>query len=718
MHELRDEMPEMAAKIEGLSWVEDGIARRSEFNAVRGLIRLAHAGYAQKLLEEPWVVDGRNYPALESLWYLVVNNPDTLTKIMSHPTISDGITDQEAKVVAVLYEIHDPDLLDKLLDPEQVSLEERTITLPLAGVTELTIIRTRPGLDHTMDSLEHSARSIEEFMGIPFPRRQVIYLLAQIPEESGGLNFGTHVSVAVDEQAQSREWMLELIAHEAGHYYWDSPPNWVAEGASHVIASVASNTLEGTLLSEPCEFTQHIAGLLDLLNGPNPPPGCDWCNYSLGERFFRDLYRNMDETTFRQAFRRLYLHTEFNLSGDECSDDTSICHVKEAFLTLSLEETVPIVERVIARWYDGTGSYDFLSIHGAPVEVDIPVMEGRIEGAYLSFSSGGTPISVITAEPGRSSIVYINLEYSYQTSSGLDFLPIEIVLTYEDGFEFLRKRSNLSVLYPDTRWTHNVGINYETALGRYWVHAYWGEQKIAETTFEIVPAPDPYSIRGVVTGPDGPLPAFIVLEAFRGEENFWVRAKLDGTFEIVASTGIFQLQVEVPVQKPDGRIQNVFVGWYDGKGGITTVPTEAAEIVVDEEDVEGIEIMLPSASYAKFWGQITGPDDLQPAGQIALVAKRGEESIWIDTEPYASFNVGMPTGSYILEIRVRSSSEWHFLGWYDGIRSITTDPDKAFEVVIDDADVNRIEITLPKAPQDLLCPSGASRSTQTGRCGS
>ena len=138
------------AKIGDLPWVEDGIDR-GEFNAVRGLILLVDTGHTARVLEEPWVVEGRNYPALESLRFLAANDPETLDKIMSHPTISDGVTDQEAKILATLHRV-DPDLLGKLLDPEQVTLEERTITLPLAGETELTIIRTRPGVDRTMGS--------------------------------------------------------------------------------------------------------------------------------------------------------------------------------------------------------------------------------------------------------------------------------------------------------------------------------------------------------------------------------------------------------------------------------------------------------------------------------------------------------------------------------------------------------------------------------------
>ena len=71
------------------------------------------------------------------------------------------------------------------------------------------------------------------------------------------------------------------------------------------------------------------------------------CHYSLGERLFHDLYRNVDETTFRLAFRRLYL-----LSQDDDPHDgrngtkLTICHVRGSFTTDVSKETA---ENVIAR---------------------------------------------------------------------------------------------------------------------------------------------------------------------------------------------------------------------------------------------------------------------------------------------------------------------------------------------------------------------------------
>ncbi len=586
LDELRDNMPELAMKIEDLPWVKDGIARRAEFDAVRGLIRLAHAGYAQKLLEEPWVVDGRNYPALESLWYLVVNNPDTLTNIMSHPTISDGITDQEANIVAILHSAFEySDLLDKLLDPEQVTVEERTITLPLAGQMGLSIIRTRPEVNDAMDLLELAIRSIEEFMGFPFPNRHVIYLFHAEPKKSDGLIFGNHVSLGPN-QANVGDWFLNLLTHEAGHYYWGGGlPRWIEEGGAVLMESMVTNMLQGPLEISPCS-ARNIAELEELYSSRLHHRHI--CHYSLGERLFRDLYRNVDDTTFRLAFRRLYLHTLFNIPGDECDDyRKTICHVKEAFTYYVPEEKKATIEKVIARWHDGTELFDLSYLDDTPVEPDIAAIDGRIEEAYLSYSFDGPPVSVITAEPNRSPALYIQLEFSYRHSSGFESLPIEVVLSFEDGFEIFRTQTDMQLPARDTRRTHFVGIPSPGSLGRYWVHVYSGEQKIAEVVFEAVAAPDAYNIRGVVVWSDGQPRQRVALHAIRGEEGFWVEAGPDGTFDVVVSSGSFVLEVFLL-----SGTEWHSVGWYDGAGGITTDPSQAFEVIVDDADVEGIKFML------------------------------------------------------------------------------------------------------------------------------
>ena len=455
-------MPELARRIERLPWIQDGIEAVQELHAAIGLIFLADAGHAARLIEEPWVVEGRNYAALEALSVLKSNTPETLDKIMSHPTVGDGITDQEAKVLASLttaanpvgYLLEDADLLDKLLDPEQVLLEERTITLPLAGETDITIIRTRSGSDRTMDFMEHSVRSIEEFMGLPFPRRQAVYLFVDAP--GGGINLDTHVQIRASEQLTSGESMFNLVAHETSHYYWKGLPSWLSEGAATFMESVVEDTLHRPPDTEPCLLAQTIAEFETLESDPTSFDYYD-CEYSLGTNLLYELYQNMDDTTFRLAFRRLYLHTSFSVSDGECEDfGTTICHVREAFSAYVPEETKSVVEDVITRRY------------------------------------------------GRTDL-------------------------------------------PDA------------------------------------------NIRGVVTGADGRSPGRVALTFSRGGQGPRVEVASDGTFEIEVESGTYILVVRIAVGS-----ELVFVGWYDGKGGITTDPSQAFKVMVEGVDVEGIDIRLPA----------------------------------------------------------------------------------------------------------------------------
>ena len=602
-------MPELATRIWDLPWVEDGIDR-VEFNAFRGLIRLAGAGHLEDLLEEPWVLEGRNYPALESLGYL--GRTGELDRLMSHPSIADGVTDQEAKIIATIHSLVDPDLLDKLLDPEQVTVEERTITLPLAGETELTIIRLQPGLDDTMDILEHAVRGIEGFMGLPFPRRQVIYTFEGGRKGPVAENHGTHVSFSVEER--DRSYLLEVISHEAAHYYWRRGPGWITEGAATFLELVVeypidgqpcpitarwgrpcADPLEGRADERPCPIARNIAEF-EAVTDPYHPRLCGTyghCFYALGERIFRDLHRNMDEINFRQAFRRLYLHTVFE-PANECGDDYNwwMCHIREAFITYASQETAAI-EKVIARWHDGIEPHGLSFIDDTPVNPEIAVINGQIEGAYLSLSKGGLPVSALTPtlELQNTYRIFMNLDFSYGHAGGLVDLPIEFALYYEDGFAYQGYPTHVSLPAGEGRKTAHLELNYQPAVGRHWVQVYWGDQKIAEATFEVLDvliSPDVYSISGVITDTEGHPLETIILFAKRGQNELSTFTGPEGDFGFQAgSFGSFIIEVAVPGDRD-------FVGWYDGSGGITTDPSRAFEIIVDGGDVTGIDIVLPT----------------------------------------------------------------------------------------------------------------------------
>ncbi len=589
--QLRKMNPELAAKIIALPWIGDGIGR-AEYDAVRGLTRLARAGLADDLIEQSWVVEGRNYPALQSLWYLSQDSKK-LIRVMTHPNFNDGITEQEAKILATLHPVEDWKVLDALLDADLVTLEERSTTLPLAGEIELTIIRTSPRIAYAMDSLERAVHNIEGFMGLPFPIRHVIVLFDNALSPLGR-NYDTYISVSIDELSKNKESAVALLAHEAGHYYWTGRPYWYSEGAAHIMAAVAKGTLQGRLISGGCGQTQSI---VEFEHFTSSSPEVHDCHYSLGERLFRDLHRRMGDTIFRQAMRRLYLHTLSDEVPDECdkSGNEMICLVKEAITTHAPEEKEADVEKVTARWYDIPVPHDPSWIESIPVKAEFTGIVGRIEDAYISLAAGGVPVSLVTIGPSRNPQVYLNLDYSYAITEEEQSLPIDVELYRKSGSKIHRVLTALSLLpLPGyvTRHSHSIPIPFWRDTGRYWAQVYSGEHKIVEATFVAVPEPDLYSIRGVFTDTEGQPIERIMLWTQRGEERYFVSSRADGTFDMQVPSGTYILTVHVP--KITGQSAHFFfVGWYGGNGSMTTDPSQAFEVKVDAADVEGIDMTLP-----------------------------------------------------------------------------------------------------------------------------
>ena len=422
-------------------------------------------------------------------------------RVMAHPAISDGITDEEAKIVATLRAVseHNPDLVDTLLDPDKVTLEERTINLPLAGDVQLTIIRTQAGAERTMDLLEEAVRAVEEFMAAPFPQPQVTYLFEEAAGGSSlGTNFRTNITSRpkVDEDGYSEESAFRHIVHETSHYYWTGNKKWINEGAATFIETIATNATTGELIAPektPCAYASNIAALesLDLEKG-SPEFSC---NYSLGERLFHDLYRSLGENAFRRGFRNLYLLSQADNPGDGCAGtDLDICHVGAAFKTGSTPDVAATVDRVIARWYHGSEPYDTSHQDTDPVDPNLPGVKGMITRVYIVLDKDRyeeTETDRFSAKEVED-WVYLFLHFSYPRIQEEQELRFDVVEFFEDGFAY-RHRNRTSTFKAG--WTgswswFSIGLDPERRKwnpGRYWVYAYHEGQKVAEVEYLVTP---------------------------------------------------------------------------------------------------------------------------------------------------------------------------------------------------------------------------------------
>ena len=489
-----------------MPWVEGGLDE-SEREVVRNLGWIADKDEAVALLivGMPFLktVEPADAAAMRSLQRLVWIKRQDFERVMSHPTLSGGITDRWAKIVAVLYGVsqYNPRLIGTLLDPDQVTMEERAIDLPLAGMVDLAIVRTGPRATRSMDLLEHAVRYAEAFMGAPFPTGYVGWLFGDAVTPSfAGNNFGTHIATLpkydIDDGSHDAESTGVIIAHEVAHYYWSGNTDWVDEGAANLMASVSENARTGQAVgvtNEPCGYARTIADLERL--APSQEDGADsafTCNYALGERLFLDLYRGLSEARFQGGLQNLYLASEVEDDEDtQGGTAVGIDHLKTAF-KVGADIAAPIVDVMAARWYDGSEPYDTSARDTEPVDPALRAVNGRIDQAYVSTIRGGTPGSSFSAKTAKEGVwlfLDIFLEYGDTLAPSRE-VELELVDYFEDGFLFDRRSVSFTAEVTHSagwRWWLPVGVatSGPRATGRYWAYVYHEGRKVAEVEYEV-----------------------------------------------------------------------------------------------------------------------------------------------------------------------------------------------------------------------------------------
>ena len=424
---------EVASSVVSLAWMQDGIDD-VEVKTIeeRSYIADKDAEEALRIVGMPFLetIEPPDISAMESLRQLAAFKPSAFLSVMSHAALRDGISDDVTPIVATLDGVAgtNPDLIDVLLETTRVLLERRIITLPLSGDVVLDIIRTAPGVARSMDLLEHSVRSIEEYMGSPLPTKYVGLLYENaVSGSSAGTNFGTHIAILpkydIDDDSEEAQFSGSTIAHEVAHYYWSGNEDWVDEGAADFIASIVEGARTGQLIgvtNPPCGYASSITELksLGISRG-----GIEFhCNYSLGERLFVDLYLTLGDERFRQGLHALYLGSEMEDDADDRrGTSVGIEQIREAFRSDDGAEST-----VIARWYNGTEPYDLSRLNSSPVDPGLIGINGRIDEAYIVARTDGPPVSDFSAQ-NVTDRVYLTLKYSYQVSGATREVPLEIV---------------------------------------------------------------------------------------------------------------------------------------------------------------------------------------------------------------------------------------------------------------------------------------------------
>ena len=342
---------------------------------------------------------------------------DHLRTVMQHPAIQDGITDDEAKIVATLHSVmkYNPDLLNKLLNKKRVHLEERIIELPLAGKTWLTIIRTKTGWQQSMDYLENAVRSIEQFMSSPFPTNHVVLLFenAHDPRAGGGY-FGTHAVLDADlydSAGRSADWRASIIAHEIAHYYWHGhDESWIIEGSAEMLRIITEQHRTG----RPIETYQ--TNCVDLyisdLERMAIERGTDeyrW-KYCLGEQFFIDMYSRLGPSPFRSGMKYYLAHSKKGIRG-----------LVDSFKNTSPPNQAFLVDLVVAKRYGSLVPVGPGFLHASHADPLLPSINGRIENLRLNLRQNDNVYQISSDDPRNS--IRLTVEFTRQANGLFELAP-------------------------------------------------------------------------------------------------------------------------------------------------------------------------------------------------------------------------------------------------------------------------------------------------------
>ena len=246
------------------------------------------------------------------------------------------MTEEEAALIVVLkprrnYDVDSEKFFADLLQGGHVRSE--TISLPLAGEVDLFAVgRSERDLQLTLERMAFAIESMEDFMGSPWPKPDVIVLL-ELESDLGSAALGWHAGSHVVLKRAYRN----LTYHELAHFYAVRRPQWLSEGTAEFLSSYTQDwtgdatSFDTVTLSSL--YRHSIArecaphGAADIQGWIETMPGGTLCTYSLGHLFLTVMYRNLGHEVVSSALREL--HEEAEPPGRVATED----EIYQAFLT-------------------------------------------------------------------------------------------------------------------------------------------------------------------------------------------------------------------------------------------------------------------------------------------------------------------------------------------------------------------------------------------------
>ena len=316
-------------------------------------------------------------------------------QLTGQPWFTDGLDGKEAASIVTLDNVARKSLVlyHDLLETRYV--QHRAVSLPLAGNVDIWVVQGAPpptGED-LLKTVENTARTAEEFLGVPFPTTDIILLVAPPGYGLIGQHRGSHMVLL-----RSAGEVLS-VPHETAHYYFDGDmgPRWLSEGAAEFIEAYVNDQsgvqsladrLAELVLSSRClnelglENIRHYQYYLE----SEGPIFHDVCAHEMGEVLLLSLYHDMGEEALASALADLYLSE----LGIEYPDGGSM--VEEGVYGTLLEHTPTDQQEAFRdlyrRLHGGPYAFpttDFSDDHGDEPASASTIAVGRVIEGVLDY---------------------------------------------------------------------------------------------------------------------------------------------------------------------------------------------------------------------------------------------------------------------------------------------------------------------------------------------
>ena len=282
-------------------WILDGLTSAEE-RTVKALTALARndVPLSERVYGMPFLEHHHNHDhtALDSLAAIAYFDPDFARRLLDHPDLQPGITDQTADAVSLAYAHY---LFDDQQQPQlPAPVHYSPFAVQLANSQEITftVVATAQQADTTslVASRTKAALSwLYQYLGTPpFNRHFVIHIDGPLPPEAVGANVGPSISI--------RSSSLDRLEHEIVHNWFINNQPWLNEGIAQLLPALMRHQQMPTAMPVPTTRCPPNARLSDF-NEAADDIVQPYCLYDLGLLVLTEIYNATGPEAFQKAFQ-------------------------------------------------------------------------------------------------------------------------------------------------------------------------------------------------------------------------------------------------------------------------------------------------------------------------------------------------------------------------------------------------------------------------------